>query len=82
MTKEKLIALDGNFTWDFGSEFFIETSEGNFVWSDPDYNGDNIIREVKLSYNDWIHEAHIPFGRSKGNHIIGQYCGTNFTFKG
>lgn len=81
MTKERLITLEGDFTWDFGQQFFIETAEGNFVWSDPGYNGDNTIREVKANYNDWIHETHIPFGRSKGNHIIGHYCGADFVFE-
>jgi hypothetical protein len=33
-----MLILDtvASFTWDFGQNFFLETSEGNFVWSDPD----------------------------------------------
>lgn len=35
--------LRGEFTWDFGQLFFIETDKGNFIWSDPDYGGNNTL---------------------------------------
>jgi len=43
MTRESFLNLVGEFTWDFGNKFYIETKIGNFVWStfDPDYNGNN-----------------------------------------
>lgn len=72
MTKERLAGLVGDFTWDFEQSFFIETNEGNFVWSDPDYGGSGEIVEYKGSYNEWIGGG---FGRSKGRHFIGSYCG-------
>lgn len=41
--KEQLMNKAGDFTWDFGQNFFIETPIGNCVWSDPDYYGDSTI---------------------------------------
>lgn len=66
--------LVGTFTWSFGSKFYIETSEGNFVWSDPDYRGDHTIREVKYSYKEWCRVEKIPYGRDKGKHILRNFC--------
>lgn len=76
MTRDDVASLIGEFTWDFGQEFFIETVAGNFVWSDPDYNGTGEIRPYRGSYNKWIG---CGFGRSKGLHRIGGYCG-DFVF--
>lgn len=76
MTKEKLAGMVGEFTWDFGQNFFIETSEGNFVWSDPAYNGDNTIRPYNGTVEDYFGNS---FGRDKGKHYIGKYCGDQFT---
>lgn len=63
------------FTWGYCDEFFLETGKGNFVWSDPDYDGDNSIHPYNGSYKDWCKEAHLPFGRDKGKHTIRDYCG-------
>lgn len=66
----------GHFTWGFASEFFIETAQGNFVWSDPDYpSGDNTLKRFSGTYEDWLEESCISCGRSKGRHVIGEYCG-------
>lgn len=72
MTREEVANLVGEFTWDFGQEFFIETKQGNFVWSDPDYNGSGELRPYSGSYDKWIKRG---MGRSKGLHRIGDYCG-------
>lgn len=69
-----IFKLYGEFTWDFGQTFFIETAEGNFVWSDPGYNGSNEIHRFKGTYNDWIKSCNIPYGRCKGKHFIEDYC--------
>lgn len=70
----------GKFTWNFGNKFFIETSEGNYVWSDPDYNGDNVINKYDGEYKDWIKDEAIPYGRDKGYHTILEYCGNEVIF--
>lgn len=78
MTKEQVSNLIGEFTWNFSNKFHIETSEGCFEWSDPDYSdGTNIITPAP-EYSIWL--GNIPFGRSKGRHRIGDYCGENFTY--
>lgn len=76
MTKEILADMMGDFTWDFGQKFFIETSVGNFVWSDPDYNGDGFIERYNGTIQSWFGGS---YGRDKGTHRIGSYCG-NFTY--
>lgn len=63
-----------SFTWGFGSTFHLETTKGNFEWSDPDYNGENTIRPCE-PYGQWCDRIGIEFGRDKGTHIIGDYCG-------
>jgi hypothetical protein len=66
---------EGDFTWDFGCQFFIETSKGNYIWSDPDYNGDNTIKKFSGTINDYFNHPDIAWGRDKGRHIIRNYCG-------
>ena len=77
-----LLTLDdiAEFCWGFGCEFFLETSRGNFVWSDPDYNGDNTIRRFDGTYKDWCKKSGIPFARDKGRHVIRDYCGADVAF--
>ncbi len=77
MTREHLLGLYGEFTWDFGQKFFIQTSEGNFVWSDPDYGGDNTIRPYNGTLQHFFGEG---FGRGKGVHTIASYCGEGVVF--
>ena len=70
MTIQEVLNLGGYFTWDFGQKFFIETHKGNFIWSDPDYSGDNSITPTNLGYGEWSQGS---YGRAKGYHIIGSY---------
>ena len=78
VTKEEFLNVVGEFTWMWGMDFFIETDVGNFIWKDPDYQGDNTIRRYNGSYNDYLKEFDIDFGRDKGKHMISEYCGTEF----
>lgn len=67
----------GTFTWSFHHRFHIETDQGNYEWSDPDYpGGDNTIHPCQ-PYNVWCNLLNIPFGRDKGTHRIRDYCGNN-----
>lgn len=43
MTKEELMSLVADVTWCWGCTFFLETKEGNFLWQDPSYSGDDSI---------------------------------------
>jgi hypothetical protein len=72
MTREEFLSLRGDFTWDFGCHFFIETAHGNFIWSDPDYNGDNTIQKTDLTCAEYFGSS---FGRCKGAAFIGSRCG-------
>ena len=74
MSNEHLTIDDiGEFTWNFASHFLIETSKGTFVWSDPDYMGDNTIRPYVGNKANFTEEGFM--GRCKGTHVIGEYCG-------
>ena len=79
MNAETLKNLVGSFCWNYSNKFFIETDMGNFVWSDPDYHGDNTMKMYNGTYQEWLKEQGIPYCRDKGNHIIGNYC-KNFIF--
>jgi hypothetical protein len=79
ISKEAIANAVGDFTYMWGMHFFIETALGNFVWSDPDYGGDNTMTLYKGSYKDYCKGTDPGFGRSKGKHLIGGYCGENFT---
>jgi hypothetical protein len=70
-----------DFLWCWGHIFFLETSEGCFLWSDPEYpGGDNTIRPYNGTLQDYLHETGIPFVRDKGKHRIKDYCGENVAF--
>lgn len=64
-----------DFTWSFGEEWFLETSHGNYTWSDPDYGGDNTMKPFNGTYGRWCQIVGVPYGRDKGKHIIRDYCG-------
>lgn len=66
------------FTWNFGSNFLLETQYGNFVWSDPDYGGDNTIRPYAGNPINFTQNG--LSGRYKGRHIIRNYCGDKVIF--
>lgn len=76
------IGLDtvAEFGWNFGSEFFLETANGNFIWSDPDYGGDNTIHPFQGSLEDYCVTRSLPFVRDKGKHTIRGYCGPDVEF--
>jgi hypothetical protein len=61
------------FSWSFHYRFFLQTEYGNYVWNDPDYEGDNTITPFYGGLRDFCKWANIPFTRDKGHHIIGDY---------
>lgn len=81
LDREQLLDSVGHFSWDFGQKFFVETPHGNFVWSDPDYKGDNSFTKFDGLYKDWIKQIGISYGRDKGKHIIRSYCGDQIVLK-
>lgn len=82
MTKDEMLDLIGQFTYCWGCHFFIETSQGNFIWLDPDYQGDNTLTPTSATYKEFCEYQRIPFGRGKGKHRIGDYCGEEVVFNG
>jgi hypothetical protein len=78
-----MLTLDqiAEFTWGFNSHFLLKTAEGSFIWSDPDYCGDNTIVPFEGGYKEWLIFEGIPFGRDKGTHIIREYCGEEVKIK-
>ena len=71
-----MITLDSfaSFTWDFGQNFILEVGGNCYIWSDPDYNGDNTIRPLAGTFDEYFKGY---FGRDKGIHRIIDYCGPN-----
>ena len=83
-TKTKLtLNTRAEFTWGFGHEFLLrvvnpDKTNAYFVWSDPDYSGNNTIRPYIGSPADFTHKGFC--GRDKGEHFIGEYCGNAVRF--
>lgn len=71
-----------DFSWAWNDKFFLETPYGNYVWSDPDYNGDNTIRRFNGTRKMFLDEQKIPYVRDKGMHVIKDYCGPNVVIVG
>jgi hypothetical protein len=80
VTRSELLNLMGSFTWFWCELFFIETKKGNFVWSDPDYNGDNTIKLFSGSIFDFHKQSGYDYGRCKGEHQIYRKCGDQIIF--
>lgn len=74
--KELLLQSIGHFTWMYDDRFFIETPHGNFVWSNPEYGGDNTMTPYKGGYQEYASDFEI--GKNKGQHNIEKYCGDRF----
>lgn len=69
-----LLSEVGEFTWFFGHEFFIETTKGNWVHSDPDYDGDNTLCPTDHTLESFCKDVvGAPFGRDKGKHFLKNY---------
>lgn len=77
MDKVEILSQTAEFTWMFGNEWFVESPIGNFIWSDPDYNGDNTFTKTRLSYMEF---ANGRLGRDKGFHNIENFCGSDIIF--
>jgi len=74
-TEKEIFNLVGHFTWSLSNaEFFVETPQGNLIWSDHSYDGDNTLRQVDYNYHTWCRKLQIPFGRDKGKHLLKDYC--------
>lgn len=41
------------YSGDDPSEIFVATSIANYIWSDPDYGGDDTISSTPLTYRQW-----------------------------
>lgn len=80
MSPKEFLETTGEFLWFWNDRFLIETSYGNYLWSDPDYNGDNTIKYTSKTYDEYLKGIDLPYGRSKGTHVIGDYCGRDVIF--
>ena len=71
--REKILDDVAEFSWDFGQKFFVETYQhGNFVWNDPDYNGDNTFKQTAQTFKEY---ANGMLFRDKGIRHVKSYCG-------
>ena len=79
LTKDFLESRAGYFTHITGCKWFLTTDIGNFVWSDPQYNGDNTMTLFNGSYEDYCTQNDLNQNRSKGVHLVNRFCGEEFT---
>ena len=72
MTRDELMQQTGSFHWDFSSKFFIQTSQGNWVWQDPVNGGNNTLTPFKGSLQDFESTYWEGFQCNlEGNYVIG-----------
>ena len=74
LTCEELKDMVGEFSWNYGRRFFIQTAKGHFICEESDDNG-NEIRPFNGSFRQWIKWEAIPYSMDKGQHTVGEYCG-------
>jgi hypothetical protein len=81
LAKEKVkLKLEhiAQFTWMWGEENHLDVKGvGEFIYSDPDYGGDNTIRRASPEKTiSFLKKGPTqPWGRDKGLHTILSYCG-------
>ena len=68
------------FSWDFGRTFWLETRHGNYLWDDPDHDGDNTIIPYNFPLQTFLNWSVTKLLRGKGRHQIGAYCGPKVQF--
>lgn len=76
-TSTSLLDLEGTFYWSFRDEYFIETNEGNFIWSCPSQFGNNTIKRYEGTLKSWCKENEVPCCRNKGKKIIRDLTGND-----
>lgn len=81
MTREEFLNCQAEFDWSFGDKWYVITPYGNFVWSDPDYGGDNTFTKVSYNCKKFCQIEHIPYVRFKGKHTVRGYCGEEIIIK-
>lgn len=81
ITDEQLLNTRAEFISSFGLEWFVVTHYGNYIWSDVDYGGDNSMIKTNETREQWLRRNKIPYGRSKGKHVIRKYCGEKIAIK-
>ena len=76
LTREELLKLPAKVTFFPGHDCFLETEQGNFVWSDPEYGGDNTLRPHTGLLSDFIERIKpAVIGMALGKKSIQDCCG-------
>lgn len=55
-------------------EFYVETDNGNFIFSDPQAGGSNTLKPCSFSYAQWTRKYGKAI-RDRGRHVIRNFCG-------
>lgn len=90
LTIEQFRNKYGHFTWFFGALWTIEVDGTVYIWSDPDYQGDNTIyryaKPVSTAedYKEMVNVVfgHGTYGRDKGYRFIGDRLNADVKWKG
>lgn len=74
MTRDEIGKLVASVTWLWGQDFFFETEKGNFLWYDPDYQGNNYLHPFEGKLHDAYDYVGVGIGRDKRTHVIENYA--------
>lgn len=76
VSREMILAQEGDFTWFYGMDWFVETPLGNFHWKNPDYGSkENTLTMFGGTYHDFCKHLNMEFGRSKGPGLVSAWVG-------
>jgi hypothetical protein len=79
--------LTGDFCWYFGSNWAIQVGRDVYIWSGPEYCGDNTIykypkKVVSIAdYKEMTDEVFGSYGRAKGLKHIGSMISEDVKWK-
>lgn len=80
MTREDFLNQIADFSWMWGKNFHLQVGDRAYLWSSPEYGGDNTIRPYPHTQDELgkMHaDSPVPWSRDKGAHRIKDYCGEN-----
>lgn len=76
MNSKEISLLKGSFYWCFGFDYFITTDNGNFIWQDPQFGGDNSFILFNGNIEDYKRHKKISSFRWEGIFSVDDRCGS------
>jgi hypothetical protein len=56
-TREEALELTCRVYWDYHKRYFLENEQGNWVWQDPEFGGNNTLVPYQGSYPEFLKDS-------------------------